>query len=204
MSCSADLYNMSRTPCESDQALFRPWDHDSKRGYHMPDIHSDNSFLDFDDDESSASSEYRTCFSGSYSSSSSHGNISELKMQKKQRKARTAFTDHQLQTLEDSFKRAKYLAVQDRMELASKLNLTDTQVKTWYQNRRTKMKRQTAVGFELIHQEDNLNAVQQLVQTSPYWAKQFQFPGFGLGGAPAPSHLIYPPFMSPIGAGSHH
>ena len=55
---------------------------------------------------------------------------------KKQRKARTAFTDHQLQTLEKSFERQKYLSVQDRMELASKLGLTDTQVKTWYQNRR--------------------------------------------------------------------
>ena len=55
---------------------------------------------------------------------------------KKQRKARTAFTDNQLQTLESSFERQKYLSVQDRMELAAKLSLTDTQVKTWYQNRR--------------------------------------------------------------------
>ncbi|KFM77410.1 BarH-like 1 homeobox protein, partial [Stegodyphus mimosarum] len=54
---------------------------------------------------------------------------------KKPRKARTAFTDHQLRTLEKSFERQKYLSVQDRMELAAKLNLTDTQVKTWYQNR---------------------------------------------------------------------
>ena len=55
---------------------------------------------------------------------------------KKIRKARTAFTDHQLNTLEQSFERQKYLSVQDRMELAAKLNLSDTQVKTWYQNRR--------------------------------------------------------------------
>lgn len=55
---------------------------------------------------------------------------------RKQRKARTAFTDHQLQTLEKSFERQKYLSVQDRLELAAKLSLTDTQVKTWYQNRR--------------------------------------------------------------------
>ena len=58
------------------------------------------------------------------------------KVSKKPRKARTAFTDHQLNTLESSFERQKYLSVQDRMELAAKLNLTDTQVKTWYQNRR--------------------------------------------------------------------
>ena len=57
-------------------------------------------------------------------------------LSKKQRKARTAFTDHQLQTLEKSFERQKYLSVQDRMELAAKLSLSDTQVKTWYQNRR--------------------------------------------------------------------
>lgn len=55
---------------------------------------------------------------------------------KKPRKARTAFTDHQLGQLERSFERQKYLSVQDRMELAASLNLTDTQVKTWYQNRR--------------------------------------------------------------------
>ena len=55
---------------------------------------------------------------------------------KKQRKARTAFTDHQLATLEKAFDKQKYLSVQDRMELASKLQLNDTQVKTWYQNRR--------------------------------------------------------------------
>lgn len=65
----------------------------------------------------------------------SHSPPYNLKV-KKQRKARTAFTDHQLQTLEKSFERQKYLSVQDRMELAAKLNLTDTQVKTWYQNRR--------------------------------------------------------------------
>ena len=59
---------------------------------------------------------------------------------KKPRKARTAFTDHQLNSLEKTFERQKYLSVQDRMELAAKLNLTDTQVKTWYQNRRYGLK----------------------------------------------------------------
>ncbi|KAK3855933.1 hypothetical protein Pcinc_037702 [Petrolisthes cinctipes] len=86
---------------------------------------------------------------------------------KKQRKARTAFTDNQLQTLEKSFERQKYLSVQDRMELAAKLNLTDTQVKTWYQNRRTKWKRQTAVGLELLAEAGNYAAVQR-IYSAPY------------------------------------
>ena len=55
---------------------------------------------------------------------------------RKPRKARTAFTDAQLQSLERAFDKQKYLSVQDRQELAAKLNLTDTQVKTWFQNRR--------------------------------------------------------------------
>jgi hypothetical protein len=63
-------------------------------------------------------------------------NDGSCKTGKKPRKARTAFTDQQLTYLEKSFERQKYLSVQDRMELALRLNLSDTQVKTWYQNRR--------------------------------------------------------------------
>ncbi|XP_076454773.1 uncharacterized protein LOC143289615 [Babylonia areolata] len=89
---------------------------------------------------------------------------------KKPRKARTAFTEQQLRCLEHSFQRQKYLSVQDRLELAAKLGLSDTQVKTWYQNRRTKWKRQTAVGLELLTEAGNLAAVQRVLHTNPYWA----------------------------------
>ncbi|XP_063420255.1 barH-like 2 homeobox protein [Mytilus trossulus] len=92
------------------------------------------------------------------------------KQHRKPRKARTAFTDHQLNSLEKHFETQKYLSVQDRMELASKLNLTDTQVKTWYQNRRTKWKRQTAVGLELLAEAGNLSAFNRMFQGGPYWS----------------------------------
>ncbi|KAK2147379.1 hypothetical protein LSH36_556g02008 [Paralvinella palmiformis] len=104
---------------------------------------------------------------------------------KKPRKARTAFTDHQLQTLEQSFERQKYLSVQERMELAAKLNLTDTQVKTWYQNRRTKWKRQTAVGLELLAEAGNYAAVQRMLSTNPYWSTYLP----RMPGAPIVSNL---------------
>lgn len=55
---------------------------------------------------------------------------------KKARKARTIFTDKQLHELESMFDKHKYLSVQDRMDLAQRMGLSDTQVKTWYQNRR--------------------------------------------------------------------
>ncbi|KAL5012712.1 hypothetical protein ScPMuIL_011263 [Solemya velum] len=99
--------------------------------------------------------------------------LSSLSRTKKTRKARTAFTDHQLNSLEKTFERQKYLSVQDRMELAAKLNLTDTQVKTWYQNRRTKWKRQTAVGLELLAEAGNYAAVHRLMQTNPYWSSYY-------------------------------
>ncbi|TGZ69899.1 hypothetical protein CRM22_003471 [Opisthorchis felineus] len=114
----------------------------------------------------------RTC--GSYSAEknrlSRRGDYQGGGKIKKPRKARTAFTDLQLHELEKMFDHQKYLSVQDRMELAERLQLTDTQVKTWYQNRRTKWKRQTAVGFELLAEAGNFVAVQRILQTNSYWA----------------------------------
>ncbi|KAL7668458.1 hypothetical protein ACOME3_009160 [Neoechinorhynchus agilis] len=83
---------------------------------------------------------------------------------KKQRKARTAFTDKQLCCLEKQFEAKKYLSVQDRLEIANKLNLTDTQVKTWYQNRRTKWKRQTSLGLQILN-ENELSFIDHNVKT---------------------------------------
>ncbi|KAK7504474.1 hypothetical protein BaRGS_00004340 [Batillaria attramentaria] len=60
------------------------------------------------------------------------------------RRRRTAFTGWQLAELERRFSCQKYLTAGERGNLAKALRLTDTQVKTWYQNRRTKWKRQTS------------------------------------------------------------
>ncbi|KAF5400133.1 hypothetical protein PHET_06593 [Paragonimus heterotremus] len=60
----------------------------------------------------------------------------------KPRRARTAFTYEQLVTLENKFKTTRYLSVCERLNLALALNLTETQVKIWFQNRRTKWKKQ--------------------------------------------------------------
>lgn len=77
----------------------------------------------------------------------SHVNSMSSEAHKKPRKARTAFSDLQLKALERQFDRQKYLTVQDRTDLAQRLGLSDTQVKTWYQNRRTKWKRQQILPY---------------------------------------------------------
>ncbi|XP_055679266.1 homeobox protein slou [Lutzomyia longipalpis] len=60
----------------------------------------------------------------------------------KPRRARTAFTYEQLVSLENKFKTTRYLSVCERLNLALSLSLTETQVKIWFQNRRTKWKKQ--------------------------------------------------------------
>ena len=61
---------------------------------------------------------------------------------KKRKKKRTAFSSHQLKRLEDKFSSQKYLSKVDRCELAATLGLSERHVKTWYQNRRTKWKKE--------------------------------------------------------------
>lgn len=60
----------------------------------------------------------------------------------KPRRARTAFTYEQISALEQKFKVTRYLSVFERSNLAASLKLTETQVKIWFQNRRTKWKKQ--------------------------------------------------------------
>ena len=68
------------------------------------------------------------------------GNHVQSKHYKKKR--RTTFTNNQLQELESKFLKQKYLTKLDRCLLASSLGLTEKHIKTWYQNRRTKWKKE--------------------------------------------------------------
>ncbi|CAL1568028.1 unnamed protein product [Knipowitschia caucasica] len=122
----------------------------------------------------------------------------DAKRKSKTRRIRTAFTLEQLQILERSFKRCHYLSVLERHNIASHLCLSETQVKIWFQNRRTKWKKERQLGQEEEEEQCGFVPMSFPSQPSLFYAPvtyntlcRPQTFGHMFVPSPLPSHLFY-------------
>ncbi|CAC5368683.1 unnamed protein product [Mytilus coruscus] len=97
--------------------------------------HLDDSIHSDDNSFSSTGSTSRECTSpGSCSDNSD-------KSDQQAKRARTTYTNSQLDELEQYYSNSKYLQIEDRPVLSKKLKLSQHKIKWWFQNRRMKEKR---------------------------------------------------------------
>ncbi|KAM9296938.1 homeobox protein DLX-4 [Gastrophryne carolinensis] len=94
---------------------------------------------------------------------------------KKIRKPRTIYSSLQLQALNQRFQQTQYLALPERAELAAQLGLTQTQVKIWFQNKRSKYKKVVKQG-STSEERDHSHNSSPLSPCSPSGPPLWDFP----------------------------
>ncbi|XP_041834453.1 homeobox protein engrailed-1-B-like isoform X2 [Melanotaenia boesemani] len=86
---------------------------------------------------------YCTRYSDRPSSGPRTRKLKKKKSSKEDKRPRTAFTAEQLQRLKTEFQANRYITEQRRQSLAQELNLNESQIKIWFQNKRAKIKKAT-------------------------------------------------------------
>ncbi|KAH7983795.1 homeobox protein Nkx-6.2 [Rhipicephalus sanguineus] len=78
----------------------------------------------------------------------------------KKKHTRPTFSGHQIYVLEKTFEQTKYLAGPERAKLAYALGMSESQVKVWFQNRRTKWRKKHAAEMATAKKKHDNEAEQ--------------------------------------------
>ncbi|XP_068609493.1 ventrally expressed dharma/bozozok antagonist [Brachionichthys hirsutus] len=105
------------------------------------------------------------------------------------RRPRTAFTAEQISSMEKAFKSNAYLGTQDKAELCKKLDLSDKQIRNWFQNRRMKLKRTVQ---DALAQACQANVASQLMHYSELQTyRPGPYPRYRSAAAEGPAATAY-------------
>ncbi|XP_015252531.1 PREDICTED: homeobox protein HMX2-like [Cyprinodon variegatus] len=105
------------------------------------------------------------------------------------KKTRTIFSKRQIFQLEATFDMKRYLSSSERACLASSLQLTETQVKIWFQNRRNKLKRQLSTDTESPLGAEHFSEAGKNTQLASFYKDSSLLGGCLL---PMPFPVVYP------------
>ncbi|CAG7674136.1 unnamed protein product [Allacma fusca] len=104
------------------------------------------------------------------------------------KRPRTTFTENQLKILEGEFTASHFISESKRQKLSASLGLSETQIKVWFQNRRTKYRRagkypDSTVNVHESSRPVNTNGLQPTYETTFSWQ---------------PCPFPYTPFSTPV------
>ncbi|KAJ8307346.1 hypothetical protein KUTeg_015430 [Tegillarca granosa] len=119
------------------------------------------------------------------------------------RRYRTAFSKEQLNRLEKEFLRENYVSRPKRCELAAELNLSESTIKVWFQNRRMKDKRQRMAmtwPYGIPPDPQVYAYLAAAAATYPYALPNpaaYPYPSIGLPGLQSSTASAFTPFSTP-------